>query len=278
MDLNPIIISPPAPHTHTHTVIFLHGRGDTADPFAKSLHYSPDSTGRTLQQAFPSFRWVFPRARKSRSVAFGDTISQWFDIHDVRDFSKHEELQAEGLKDSVSRIRQLLESEAALLGGRWHHIVLAGLSQGGATSVHTLLNLKIPQQGGQQQQPRLGAFLGFSCRMPFLGRSLADTRKVLGLEDVPDGNEVIRNTPMMLQHCVDDPLVLVQNGRALRDTLGNFGAQVAWIEYPDGGHWFNSPSGTDDVVKFLSQVLGIDGYQGVNPGLARANSDAMDLS
>jgi predicted esterase len=114
--------------------------------------------------------------------------------------------------------------------------------------VHTLLNLNAPQ--------RLGAFLGFSCRMPFPGKSLADTRAVLGLEDVPGNNEVLRGTPVLLEHYVDDPLVLIDWGRTLRDTLGEFGAQVTWKEYPDGGHWFNSPVGMDDAVEFLkSHVL-----------------------
>jgi predicted esterase len=93
--------------------------------------------------------------------------------------------------------------------------------------------------------------------MPFPGRTLAETRNVLGLENVPDNDEVLRNTPMLLEHCVDDPVVLIGNGRVLRDSLRGFGAQVSWKEYPDGGHWFNSPAGIDDVVDFLNQhVLG----------------------
>jgi predicted esterase len=171
----------------------------------------------------------------------------------VRDFAEREELQAEGLKETVPAIRGILASEAAQSRGRWDCIVLAGISMGAATSVHTLFNLAIPpDQGG-----RLAAFLGFSCRCPFAGRTLSEMRRILGLQDVPDYDDVLRDTPMLLEHCVDDPLVLVQNGRGLRDVLRGYGAKVEWKEYAKGGHWFNSPTGIDDAVAFLNlHVLG----------------------
>lgn len=240
-----------APHAqapHTHTVIFLHGRGDDVDNFIRSLHFSRDSHGRTLFDAFPSFRWVFPQAPKRQCATSPDIWRQWFDVWSVRDFTDHEELQAVGLKEVVPAIRSIIASEAALLEGRMDRIILAGISMGGATSVHTLFNLDIPDtQGG-----RLAAFMGFSCRCPFAGRSLSEMRNVLGLKDVPEHDNVLRNTPMLLEHCTDDPLVLVDYGRRVRDTLRGFGAQVEWKEYPTGGHWFKSPEGMDDAVNFLN--------------------------
>ncbi|TVY25260.1 Acyl-protein thioesterase [Lachnellula hyalina] len=279
MDVPLITISPSAPHTHT--VVFLHGRGDTAKNFASSLQYSTDSHNRTLPEIFPSFRWVFPQAEIRQCVAFpGDKISQWFDIWNVSNFSDHEELQATGLKESVTNIRRILPSEATVLGGQWDHLVLAGISQGAATSVHTLLNLSLPPLvDGQQVSRRLGAFLGFSCRMPFPGRSLVETRKVLALEGVTADDEVIRNTPVLLEHCIDDPLVLVGNGRVLRDTLRGFGAQVMWKEYPNGGHWFNSPVGIDDAAEFLNNyVIKKVGAGTSLPSETHALPESMDLS
>ncbi|KAK7951894.1 acyl-protein thioesterase [Apiospora aurea] len=146
----------------------------------------------------------------------GQQMTQWFDIWNTADFSEQEDLQAVGL-------RAVLEREAAICR-----------RQGAATSVHTLLNLNLslPQSTAQTGTRRLGAFLGFSCRMPFPGRSLADTRKALDLDDVPDHDEVLRNTPILLEHCVDDPVVLVGGGRNLRDTLQNFGAQFLGAVLP----------------------------------------------
>ncbi|KAF0327910.1 phospholipase carboxylesterase [Colletotrichum asianum] len=266
MSLSSVTIPPST--AHTHTIIFLHGRGDNAQTFSQSLQYFTDSQNRTLAEAFPSVRWVFPQAELSVPVAFPrDKVSQWFDIWNVSDFSEREELQAEGLRDSVPKIREIINREAELVGGRYDRIILAGISQGAATSVHTLLNLKLPE--GQE---RLGAFLGFSCRMPFPGRNLADTRAILRLEDVAGDDRLLRNTPMLLEHCVDDPLVLIKNGRVLRDTLRGFGSQVEWREYQDGGHWFNSPAGTDDVIRFL-KALGFNENKKIDQA-----SGAMDLS
>lgn len=257
--LPPPLVVPASATTHTHTVVFLHGRGDSAPNFSRSLTWSTDSGGRTLEQIFPSFRWVFPQAAPTtpRAQSPLDRVNQWFDIWNVQNFAEREELQAVGLRGSVQRIRDILAREAALLGGHWDRIVLAGISQGAATGVHTLLNLDIARQidGEAAQKRRLGAFLGFSCRMPFPGRSLAATRKVLDLEGTPSDAGILENTPVLLEHCVNDPVVLVENGRALRETLRGFGAQVTWREYPDGEHWFNSPAGIDDAVEFLKHVL-----------------------
>ncbi|KAK7753776.1 hypothetical protein SLS62_004141 [Diatrype stigma] len=288
MDDIPCISLPPtAPHPHTHTVVFLHGRGDMVQNFAASLDYSRDSQQRTLRELFPSFKWVFPQAPLRLCAAGpGDRIRQWFDIWNVADFGDREDLQAEGLATSVAAVRRVLAAEAAALGGRWDRLVLAGISQGAATSVHTLLNLNAAGSQGEQSPPRkLAAFLGFSCRLPFPGRTLAETRKVLGLHhsggEEAAGDEVLRNTPVLLEHCVDDPLVLVRNGRVLRDALRGFGMQVEWVEYPDGGHWFNSPAGIDDVVKFLNKHLAgqLDAAGGGGASTTIAHDpDGMDLS
>lgn len=279
MDLPLSTIPSSAPHTHT--VVFLHGRGDTAHKFALSLCYSTDSRNRSLPEIFPSFRWVFPQSEMRQCAALSNQMtSQWFDIWNVNDFSDYEELQAIGLRDSVGSIRRVLTNEATTLGGQWDRIVLAGISQGAATSVHTLLNLSLPLSvNGQQVPRRLGAFLGFSCRMPFPGRSLVDTRNLLRLESTPDDDELLRNTPILLEHCVDDSLVLVANGRGLRDTLQGFGAQVTWKEYPNGGHWFNSPAGVDDAVEFLNHhVLAARSAGGSSSDQLHPLSNSMDVS
>jgi hypothetical protein len=106
-------------------------------------------------------------------------------------------------------------------------------------------------------------------------------REVLGLEGVPAHDEVLRRTPMLLEHCVDDPLVLIEKGRGLRDTLWGFGAQVEWMEFACGGLWFLEPEGLDDVVKFLEGVVGVKGVGGgaeATQSQVASDSGAMDLS
>ena len=265
VDLPLQIIPPTPPHTHTHTVIFLHGRGDNTTAFARALRAWHDSRGATLFDTFPSVRWVFPQA-PVRPVAASRTDwggeqrwPQWFDVWNTRDFADREELQLEGLREVVPQVRELIRREAEEgLGGKWERVVLAGISMGAATSVHTLFNLSVP--AGK----RLGGFMGFCARCPFAGRGLREMREVLGLrEGVPEGEEnaVLRTTPMLLEHCVDDPLVLIERGRGLRDTLRGFGAEVEWREYERGGHWFHEPEGLDDAVRFLRRVFA-EGGQG----------------
>jgi len=68
---------------------------------------------------------------------------------------------------------------------------------------------------------------------------------------------VLRSTPILLEHCVDDPLVPVAYGRILRDALVAYGATVEWKEYEKGGHWFKTPEGIDHTVEFLERTLHI---------------------
>lgn len=235
---------------HTHTVVFLHGRGDNAQSFVASLAYSRDSQGRNLGDAFPSFRWVFPQAPTRQCASSLDRWPQWFDIWNIKDFGDREILQANGLREVVPEINKILRTEAEALGSRespaWERVIIAGISMGAATSVHVLFNL---------DAPRLGGFIGFSCRCPFQGRDLQQMRAVLALDSAPTHDHVLRNTPMLLETCVDDPLVKVENFRLMRDTLKGFGANVSSKEYPTGGHWFHSPTGIDDAIAFLGQIL-----------------------
>ncbi|KAK4176792.1 putative acyl-protein thioesterase [Triangularia setosa] len=241
MEMLSTCIIPPTSR-HTHTVIFLHGRGDTAGNFMPSFQEWRDSESRSLPDLFPSVQWVFPQSELRSAARFpAARMSQWFDTWNIAKLHEREELQIEGLRESVTSIRVLVNKEAKRLGGQWENVVLAGLSQGGATAAHTMLSVT---RG-------LGGLMVFSGRMPFPGRTLADTRLVLDLADVPEEDSAVRATPVLVQHCVDDPLSRIKNGREVRDSLSSFGAQVEWREYPTGGHWFHSPDGIQDATRWL---------------------------
>ncbi|KAK3294460.1 Alpha/Beta hydrolase protein [Chaetomium fimeti] len=284
-DFPTITISPTAPATHTHTVIFLHGRGDNTKSFTRALHNWYSSLGTTLFAEFPTIRWVFPQAPLRTVASTADQFRphvcpQWFDVWTPRDFAEREEVQLEGLRETVPAVRALLAREAGMLGGRWDRVVLAGISMGAASGVHTLLNLEVPAAGGG----RLAAFMGFCARCPFAGRDLAGMREVLAVGGAPPAadNAVLRATPILLEHSAGDPLVLIERGRGLRDTLRGFGAQVEWKEYEGGAHWFHEPEGLDDVIEFLRKVVlvpgKVDGAGQGGPAVAPAEPEAMDLS
>ncbi|KAK7924623.1 hypothetical protein PG985_006677 [Apiospora marii] len=122
MDLPVQVISPTT--IHTHTVVLLHGRGDHTQDFMSSLYHSRDSRKQSLLESFPSFRWVFPQAQMRACAAFpGQHMTQWFDTRNTADFSEQEDLQAIGLRESVTGLRAVLEREAAVLDGRWDLLV-----------------------------------------------------------------------------------------------------------------------------------------------------------
>ena len=263
MDLAIKITEPTQPHTHT--VVFLHGRGDTAYRFSAALEQWHGADGKTLAETFPSFRWVLPQAPRIACASMrGALITQWFDTWSSRNYSLREEVQVPGLKATVSAIQALLADEAAKLASSmegsekgWDRLVLAGISMGGAAGIHTLLNLDVPTPGR-----RLAALLTFSSRCPYVDRQadmldLGETRALLELPSAPDHADVVRNTPILMQHCIDDSVVPIARGWAARDALQRFGGQVTWKEYNTGGHWLQSPLGCDDTVAFLREhVLG----------------------
>lgn len=251
---------------HTHTIIFLHGRGDTGREIAETLFWSKDSSRRSLKEIFPTVRWVFPQAEPLWCERTRQEWSQWFDIWNTLDFTDREEMQAPGLRESVMSLRNLIYKEAQTVGGL-DKVVLSGISQGGATAVHTILNFPVPDclLKGSSKSLRLAAFVGFCCRLPFPGGNLEETREVLALEGSPN-DDILRNTPVFLGHCVNDPLVFVEYGRQLRNALDEFGMRGIWKEYSVGGHWVNAPQGIDDMVEFLkAQGLPVLAAQSPSP-------------
>ncbi|OTA99955.1 hypothetical protein M426DRAFT_76064 [Hypoxylon sp. CI-4A] len=265
MELGCSVVTPLAPHKHTHTVIFLHGRGDTSQNAAGSLlKWTRGSAHRSLVDSFPSVRWVFPQAEEREAVTSGEVWNQWFDIVNILDPLDGEDEQLLGLRASVESIRRIVRREARAVGGL-EKIVLAGISQGGAAAVHALLHLGGLEDDGNgegEDEGRLCALMAFSAWLPFPGGSLEETREVLGLEgddddevnkSQSDNDELVRNTPAFLGHCADDSLVFVEFGQQLRDSLRGFGMNVSWNEYSEGGHWIKSPKGVDDAVAFLEK-------------------------
>jgi lysophospholipase-2 len=177
--------------------------------------------------------------------------------------SEQEEIQKEGLRESVSAILELIHQEAKIVP--LERIFLGGISQGCATAILALLC------GGM----RLGGFVGLCSWMPFRAGAMDIARdskrgqsnsfaskRLRELLDVntqesegDDKNPL--ETPIFLSHSVNDEVVPVQNGRLLRDCLETLGMKVTWKEYEDGGHWIYEPedenirNGIDDIKEFV---------------------------
>ncbi|KIX92841.1 uncharacterized protein Z520_11505 [Fonsecaea multimorphosa CBS 102226] len=278
---------------HTHTAILLHGQGDNGADFAEELLCSSSfSEGRaggdsekTLPALFPSWRWVFPSAPSRWSRVFEEELSAWFDAPSLSDPTFMEDLQMDGIRESVLDISRILHDEASRLGGASQNIVLGGISQGAAVGLWALL-----YHGREAPCSKLGGFVGASCWLPFssyIERVLCNTDVGQLTTDPPvpttttttsldfvnsmfkatksslashshDGPHPLLSTPVFLGHGTDDAYVDISLGRHARDVLTRVGFfEVMWKEYVGAeqeGHWFKEPEQVDDIVQFLRTV------------------------
>lgn len=179
------VVGPNEGCPHTHTIIFLHGRGSDPREFAEELFESESETcgpadqpPRTLRALLPTVKWVFPAAPVLPSARFGADMRQWFDMWSVEDHAEEgtEEEEEGGAERPRQRqqqeaeegLRALGESAAAILRvvrdearcvapGR---IFLAGISQGFAVALAAFA-------ADDGVRPRLLAgLIGLCGRMP----------------------------------------------------------------------------------------------------------------
>ncbi|CAE6481787.1 unnamed protein product [Rhizoctonia solani] len=126
------IIVPPR-STHTATIIFSHGLGDTGDG------WKPVAT--MLASQFPHVKWVLPHApTRPITINGGLEMPGWFDLYSLGKSDDKED--EEGILKSSALVKQLVEAENAA-GIPNERIVIGGFSQGAALSlVHGLTSEK----------------------------------------------------------------------------------------------------------------------------------------
>ncbi|KAF2237025.1 phospholipase/carboxylesterase family protein-like protein [Viridothelium virens] len=237
--------------SHTHTVIFLHGRDSTAEQFEQELFESQASDGRYLRQIFPQFRWIFPKSQVRPSMRFGEEISQWFDMWSTEDPHAERQIQLDGLRSSIALIRRVIDVESKLVAPS--RIILCGISQGCATAISTLLC-------GSRM---LGGFVGMCGWMPYVNEfseapnKLTELHKLRSCLDEAAADAALEAlaTPIFVARSQDDDVVPIQHSTVMRKCLQDLGMQVTWQEYHTGGHWVHEPQGIDDLVDFMSRTL-----------------------
>lgn len=248
-------------HPHMHTMVFLHGRGSDAEEFAEELMDSSLlSDGRSLQEALPGWRWVFPAARQIWSEVFKEFMPMWFELRDGRDGDGDGD--SEGLRDAVTHVTGVLREERSRLGDG--KVILGGISQGGAVGMWTLLSLmgggNIDDDGDPGKW--LGGFVGSSTWMP-----LGDDVEGMLDGDHHGGPEFLRHMmrslqqsttiPVLMGHGVDDAYVDVDLGRQASRILSRAGCRVDRREYTGAeqeGHWFKVPEQMDHIYEFLKSL------------------------
>jgi predicted esterase len=265
---------------HTHTAVLLHGRGSDGEEFATELAATKLSSGKSLLEALPGWRWVFPTSRETWSTVFQEELQSWFEARSLTDVTARQDLQEEGLRESVKHLEGILEDEIGRLGGAAENLVLGGISQGAAVGMWTLLCARDPAR-------RLGAFVGASTWLPFASNIKdfldgghesrgATVSTLVGT----DADEFVKammtplkgviaqsstpvpllSTPVFLGHGADDGVVAVELGQEARHVLDRTGFNVEWREYSgaeEQGHWLKAPEEVDDILKFLRAIPGV---------------------
>lgn len=236
------------------------------------------SKSQDLASALPHFRWVFPTSRERRDSRFQEDLCAWFEAYSLTNIEERQELQIPGLRESVSYILSILESEIRRLDGKTSHVYLGGISQGMATALWTLLCATGRGPG------QLGGFVGFCGWLPFahqledlLGLSneaesssyhvrgariwplvshlFPDTigEPEVAQEDESSDNFLL-SIPIFLSHGTDDAWVPVQLGRQAACILRWCSVRVEWREFESAegdGHWIKEPEGYDQIVEFM---------------------------
>lgn len=262
--------------SHTHTAILLHGRGSNGPEFAEELFSSITSQNQNLASSLPHWRWVFPTSRDRWSTTFQEKMCAWFDVYSLTDVQARQDLQIDGVRESVSYILDILDREIRLLDGKASHVYFGGISQGMATALWTLFCAT-----GRIKEP-LGGFLGFCGWLPFAqqvtdlvqkkntlsGPGESQLQRVVSRffhdtiagHGTSQGDEVqdtsILLTPVFLSHGTDDAWVSVELGRQAFRILRQILVHVEWNEFAGAegdGHWLKEPEGFDQVLRFLEQ-------------------------
>ena len=284
------LVVPPAKE-HKQTFILLHGRGSNASKFGLEILAAKIPSLRSLVQAFPHAKFIFPTASKRRAAIYNRTpIHQWFDSWYLQNPTEREELQIDDLIETSAYVHALLKEQIGLIGAK--NVILGGLSQGCAASLVSLLTW--------DGEP-LAAAVGMCGWLPFRknlydivwdvqlyghnkygdedpfshsdnsrsseeGKTGTTIAPDLPLQAVAYLREELnmsppaqpmpyQQVPLFLGHGIEDEKVPVSLGREAASCLDAMGMDVRWREYADCGHWY-SEAMLRDMVEFVVQRAG----------------------
>lgn len=257
-------------------MVLLHGRGSNGPEFAEELFSSTASDGQNLPLRLPNYRWVFPTSRDRWSTTFQEEMCAWFDVYSLSEIQSRQDLQKEGLKESILQILDVIGSEARLLDGQLSRLYLGGMSQGMATALWVFL----AAVATNRIQAPLGGLLGFCGWLPFahdlesildsdatssgpgtpeIQRLVSDFffNKISTSELLPSHGSIdisVLATPVFLSHGADDAWVSVELGQHASRLLQKIVKRVEWNESTgaeNDGHWLKEPEGFDQIFQFL---------------------------
>lgn len=179
-------------------IIWLHGLGADAydfKPMVKQLSLPEDL----------SIHFVFPHAPvQPVTINQGMSMNAWYDILEL---SLEAEEDEAGINKSMQAIESLIQAKFSHLDST--RIILAGFSQGGALTLHTLLHGNIA----------IGGAIALSTYLP-LRMSAPDAKK-----------ERVIGKNIFMAHGTHDEVLPIEIGDLARGILLTLGAQLDWRAY-----------------------------------------------
>jgi len=204
--------------THSATVIFLHGLGDTGQQWSISLG----------KLGLDHVKFMCPTAPPQPvTLNGGFQMPSWFDI---RGLDPQTEEDAAGIEKAANTIKSLVDAEVAA-GIPAERIVIGGFSQGGAAAIYAALTM----------DKNVGGVTLLSTWLPLHQRFPAVAKANL-------------STPMLQCHGKADPIVPFQWGKMTSGALGGINGKHSFKEYPSMGH-HSSDAEMRDLKTFLAEVL-----------------------
>jgi phospholipase/carboxylesterase len=217
--MKPLILTTDPGRTPTHSLIFLHGFGASAEGLRGIVNKLSAGQGHTL-------RIVLPQAPVQPMTIFGGRpLAGWYDMRDTHDLDKR--IDTEGIAASVAKVNRLIIAERAA-GRENNEIFVGGFSQGGVIAYHC--GLSAPE--------RLG---GLVCLSTYFPGSVT-------LKPQPH----LAGLPVFAAHGTQDNAGPYWMGELGAKEASRLGADLRWRSYPMG-HTMADPE-LNDVNTFLADL------------------------
>lgn len=207
-----------AKSSHSATVIFLHGLGDTGQQWSVSLG----------NLGLDHVKFLCPTA-PSQPVTLngGFQMPSWFDI---RGLDPKTEEDGPGIERAADSLKSLVEAEIAA-GVPPERIVVGGFSQGGATAIYAALTMDTNIGG----VTLLSTWLPLHKRFPGVAKSNL-------------------TTPILQCHGKADTIVPIGWGKMTAAALGTINDKHSFKEYASMGH-HSSDAEMRDFKTFLDEII-----------------------
>ncbi|XP_077209994.1 uncharacterized protein LOC143845501 [Tasmannia lanceolata] len=222
---------------HQATIVWLHGLGDNGSSWSQLFETLP----------LPNIKWICPTAPTRPVAVFGGfPCTAWFDVGDLSEDGPDD---LEGLDSSAAHVANLLSTEPADI-----KLGVGGFSMGAATALYSASCFAHGKYSNSNPYPvNLSAVVGLSGWLP-CARSLKTK-----IEGSQEAARRAASLPLLLCHGKGDDVVLYKHGEKSAHVLTSTGFRnIAFKTYNGLGH-YTIPEEMDDVCKWLTARLGLDG-------------------